>query len=157
MRGSFCTQLVLFAQKWWQTIHASCYFAPALVRFRLILLSSLGFLSRAFPILLILNFFSSCVLNSEWWEEGLHLNLNPRPKQLFSSVNLCGIQNRHVVYVFCASGEAVPELCSLPTDFCQSQSVWGTHSGRPGAPWHMASRFISEWFCEGLHIDKTFL
>lgn len=51
MRGIFFTQLVLFVQKWWQTIQVSCLFALALVRFRLILLSSLDFYSRAFPTL----------------------------------------------------------------------------------------------------------
>lgn len=54
---------MLLAQKWWQTIQVSCLFALALVRFRLILLSSLVFLSHAIPILLILNFFASCVLD----------------------------------------------------------------------------------------------
>ncbi len=156
MRGIFCTQLVLLAQKWWQTIQVSCLFALALVRFRLILLSALVFLSRAIPILLILNFFSSCVLDSKWWQERLHLNLNPWSKQLFSSVNLCGIQNRHVVCSFVPQEKRcrnyVPcRLLSASHNLFEAPIKAG-----PGHRDTWRATF-SEWFCQGLHIDKTFL
>lgn len=116
MRGIFFTQLVLSAQKRWHTIQVFCLFVLALVMFCLILISSLDFFSRAFPMLLILNFSTSCVLNSEWWQEGLHLNLNPSPKQLFSSVNLCGIQN-HRRRRSCA-GITFPADWFLPVTIC---------------------------------------
>lgn len=48
MRGIFFPQLVISAQKWWQTIQVYCLFVLALVRFHLILLSSLDFSSSAF-------------------------------------------------------------------------------------------------------------
>lgn len=116
MRGIFFTQLVLSAQKRWHTIQVFCLFILALVMFCLILISSLDFFSRAFSMLLILNFSTSCVLNSEWWQEGLHLNLNPSPKQLFSSVNLCGIQN-HRRRRSCA-GITFPADWFLPVTIC---------------------------------------
>jgi len=96
---------------------------------------SLFFFSHAFPMLLVLNFSTSCVLNSEWWQEGLHLNLNPSPKQLFSSVNLCGIQNRHVVSLFLCLRRSSAGITSLLTDFYQSQSVQGAHLGGRAIPW----------------------
>ncbi len=123
----------------------------------LILLSSLVFLTCAIPILLILNFFASCVF--DWvvaWKTTSELKSLAKAAVFFHEP-LWNSKSACCLCFFCASGEAVPELRSLPTDFCQSQSVWGTHYGRPGAPRHMASHFISEWFCERLHIDETFL
>lgn len=145
MRGIFFPQLVISAQKWWQTIQVYCLFILALFRFHLILLSSLDFLSSAFSMLLILNFFSSCVLNLEWWQEGLHLNLNPSPKQLFSSVNLCGIQNRHVVSPFLClrrsgAGITFPADWFLPVTICsrrpfRQRLAWGI--SKRGEPLHL--------------------
>lgn len=160
MRGIFFPQLVLSAQKRWQTIQVSCLFVLALVRFYLILLSSLNFLSSAFSMLLILNFFTSFVLNSEWWQEGLHLNLNPSPKQLFSSVNLCGIQNQHVVSLFFVPEEKwcrnyIPcRLISASHNLFKA-AIYAAAGLRHLEAWRATSS--QEWFRGGLHIDKIFL
>lgn len=159
MRGIFFPQLVLSAQKWWQTIKVSCLFVLALVRFHLILLSSLDFLSCVFPMLLILNFFTSCFKFRVVARRATSEFKSLAKATVFFREPLWNSKSARCLSFFCAWGEAVPELHSLPTDFCQSQSVQGAHlgSGWPEASQSMASHFILEWFRGGLHIDKIFL